>query len=79
VEFVLKIDALANSMQTVSSVISTNGRNPKIPSYNKIRLCRSGWQIILKKAIGTRKNRKKHDNCGVTSKAEATIWVKPIK
>jgi hypothetical protein len=35
------------------------------------------WQFILKKAIGTRKNRKKHDNCGFTSKAEATIWVKP--
>jgi hypothetical protein len=36
-------------------------------------------KIILKKAIGTWKNRKKHDNYGVTSKAEATIWVKPIK
>jgi hypothetical protein len=33
--------------------------------------------LNLKKAIGTRKNRKKHDNCGFTSKAEATIWVKP--
>jgi hypothetical protein len=36
------LDTLANSMKTAYPVISTSGRNLKIPNYYQIPLCRSG-------------------------------------
>ena len=53
------------------------GRGKRIKTGTRINTDLNGSRRInLKKAVGTRKSRKRQDNCGFTAKSQPTVWVK---